>query len=267
MFCTQCGAAIAEGAKFCGKCGLALRATATPPPLPSLASLAPVPSAASFPPVPSLASLAPVPSLASLPPVPSLASFPSVPSLASLVPPQSETTVAQVRPWVRYWARMLDMYVLFIVAGIGIGVVAPDALNGKPGGKDQLFAVAACFAWVFIESLLLSTFGTTPGKWLLKTKLIPPAGTTLSYSVALSRSIKVWWRGMGTGLALPSLITTLVAYSKLKDKRITSWDRDDGFTVVHYRIGPLRIIVAVTCFGTLLLMLIMSIFIDSPSSP
>lgn len=165
--------------------------------------------------------------------------------------------VAQVRPWVRYWARMFDIYLAAIVGGIAVGIFNPDAFN-EPG-SDQLFGLIVVFAWVFLESLLLSTTGTTPGKWLFKTRLIPPSGEKPDYSTALSRSFKVWWRGFGIGFPLASLITLIVAHGKLTKNGITTWDKDDGFTVVHDRIGPLRVIVAVAFFmGFLLLMVVRS---------
>lgn len=170
------------------------------------------------------------------------------PTLAKAIP------VAQVRPWVRYWARMFDIYLVAIVGGIAIGIFNPDALN-KPG-SDQLVGLIVVFGWVFLESLLLSTTGTTPGKWLFKTRLIPPSGEKPNYSTALSRSFKVWWRGLGIGFPLVSLITLLVAHGKLTKNGITTWDKDDGFTVVHDRIGPLRVIVAVAFFMGFLLLVV-----------
>ena len=163
--------------------------------------------------------------------------------------------VAQVRPWVRYWARMFDIYLAAILGGIVIGIFNPDAFNEK--GSDQLFGLVVVFAWVFIESLLLSTIGTTPGKWLLKTRIIPPSGETPSFSAALSRSFKVWLRGLGIGFPIATVITCIVAHGKLTKSGSTTWDSEDGFTVVHGRIGSLRAIVAVTFFiGFLLLVIV-----------
>lgn len=170
------------------------------------------------------------------------------------IPTQATPIVAQVRPWVRYWARMFDIHLVAIVGGIAIGIFNPDAFNKK--GGDLLFGLVVVFAWVFIESLFLSTVGTTPGKWLFKTRLIPPSGGKLDYSTALSRSFKVWWRGLGIGFPLAITITLIVAYRNLKKNGATTWDRDDGFTVVHDRIGLLRVIVAVAFFVSILMLIV-----------
>jgi uncharacterized RDD family membrane protein YckC len=147
---------------------------------------------------------------------------------------------------------MFDIYLACIVAGLAIGILNQDAFSEK--GSDQLFAIVVIFAWVFIESLFLSTAGNTPGKWLFKTRIVPAQGGKLDYSTALSRSFKVWWRGLGIGFPLASLITLLVAHGNLTKNSATSWDRDDGFTVVHERIGPLRVIVAILFFTGFLLL-------------
>ena len=215
MFCTQCGKATADDAKFCGHCGASL-AVAGQRPLQDSSVAVPT-----------------------TPPMPIQAAVP---------------VVAQVRPWVRYWARMFDIYLAAIVGGMAVGIFYPDAFN-EPG-SDQLFGLAVVFAWVFIESLFLSTAGSTPGKWLFKIHLIPSSGEKPDYSTALSRSFKVWWRGLGIGFPLVSLITLIVAHGKLTKNGITSWDRDDGFTVTHERIGPLRVIVAVAFFLSFLLLVV-----------
>lgn len=169
-----------------------------------------------------------------------------MPNISALAPISAQDDAEQVRPWVRYWARMFDISLFCIVAGITIGIFAPDALNEK--GSDRVFGFVCVFGWVFIEALLLSTIGTTPGKWFFKTQLVPPGGTKATYSCALSRSFKVWWRGLGIGFPLASLITLIVAHRNLKKNGITSWDRDYGFSVIHHRIGPLRIIVSTLLF-------------------
>jgi uncharacterized RDD family membrane protein YckC len=173
---------------------------------------------------------------------------------APLLIPRAEPCVSQVRPWVRYWARMFDIYLAAIVGGLAIGFLNPDAFT-EPG-SDQLFGLAVVFAWVFIEALFLSTAGTTPGKWLFKTRIVPPHGSALDYSTALSRSFKVWWRGLGIGFPLASLITLIVAHGKLTKNGVTTWDRDDGFTITHERIGALRVIVAIVFFTGFLMLVV-----------
>lgn len=158
--------------------------------------------------------------------------------------------VAAVRPWVRFWARTLDTYTFGIAAGATIGLMFPSVFAGET--NDQVFGMILLFAWIFAESIFLSTMGTTPGKWLLKTTITHQSGR-ISFDDALSRSFKVWWRGMGIGFPIATLITHLVAYKKLKNNGETTWDADSGFTITHERIGALRVIVAIIFFFAFLL--------------
>lgn len=166
--------------------------------------------------------------------------------------PREHTTppVAAVRPWVRFWARTLDTYTFGIAAGATIGFMFPSVFAGET--NDQVFGMVLLFAWIFAESIFLSTMGTTPGKWLLKTKITHQSGR-ISFDDALSRSFKVWWRGMGIGFPIAALITHLVAYNKLTKNGETTWDADSGFSVTHERIGALRVIVAILFFFVFLL--------------
>jgi uncharacterized RDD family membrane protein YckC len=146
----------------------------------------------------------------------------------------------EARPWVRYWARYVDMgFGGFLV---GIAWVAFGLDTAK---FEAVFVLSVAFAWVFVESTLLSSWGTTPGKWLLKTTVREPDGNRLTFTRALSRSFSVWWRGMGIGFPLATLFTCLVAYNKLSNGGSTTWDREGHFQVRHQRIGPLRVIVTV----------------------
>ena len=105
------------------------------------------------------------------------------------------------------------------------------------------------FAWVFVEALLLASFGSTPGKWLLNTRVIAQDGENPSFPKALRRSLGVWWRGLGLGLPLIGLITQISSYSKLKEDGITPWDRAAGLMVTHRKVGFPRMLFTLLILG------------------
>lgn len=161
--------------------------------------------------------------------------------------------VRQVRPWVRYWARMFDIYLWLLVAESAAGAFAatlarPENLAAILMSINYFFIFGIFFLWVFVEALFLSSFGWTPGKWLFRITVHADGGGPPSYREALSRSILVWWRGLAIGLPLISVITMLYARKTLKDKQITSWDEDGGFCVEHARIEAWRVVFAVVFF-------------------
>lgn len=147
--------------------------------------------------------------------------------------------ISQVRPWVRYWARMFDINLVSIVAGTIVVIAYPHALD--PPWAGRIFFLFVIFLWVFVEPIFLSISGKTPGKWLLRTRVTTSSGDKVNYFTALSRSFKVWWRGLGIGFPLFSIFTLANSHRVLKKDKITSWDKDANLVVTHERIGAARV--------------------------
>ncbi|PYU34411.1 MAG: hypothetical protein DMG28_05870 [Acidobacteria bacterium] len=169
-----------------------------------------------------------------------------------------QAQVSQIRPWVRYWARFIDMWIgalLFtalMIITVFLGLVDRSFVNAK--GSTLLFAIGFSFAWSFLEADLLCTWGTTPGKWLLKTTVRDSSGQKLKFVNALDRSFSVWIRGLGIGITFVAIFTLIIAYRKLTRDGKTSWDEYGRYVVSHERIGPLRVVLAVLlilCFCSL----------------
>jgi len=172
----------------------------------------------------------------------------SIPPAPAATAPMSESptiasqtaTVPQIRPWVRFWARFFDIYLFAFAFGITCGILCPSILELP----DAFVGISIMLMWVFVEAGFLSAWGTTPGKWLLKTKVKDLRGGNLSFSNALSRSFLVLFKGLGFGIPIIGLITLCVAHSNLKKQGWTSWDRENGSKVVHARISEIRTVVA-----------------------
>lgn len=147
------------------------------------------------------------------------------------------------RPWVRFWARMIDYSLFAIVLSIFIGYsnIGLEVINFYTG-------ILAIFLWVFIEAFLLATAGTTPGKWFLRVSVRDENHQKLSFSVSLNRSFSVWWLGMGAGLPIISLITMIVAAVKLNHSGMTSWDRRGELRIFHEKIGIVRTLIVILFF-------------------
>jgi len=156
---------------------------------------------------------------------------------------------SQVYPWRRYWARIFD--ITFIMP-IYIFIIAlfPPGLNYTITRMDNFIGgiLLLLFYLIFFEPMMLSSFGTTPGKALLGIKIRDLSGKKISYTTAMRRGFLVWLNGMGMGIPFIALFTMIIAYSKLKKNGITSWDEKCGINVIHDQLSIFRVILFITIF-------------------
>lgn len=148
--------------------------------------------------------------------------------------------VSHINPQIRLLARFFD-YSLFLIVLWSLRIL----LGGSfPLGLFEYLIPFEFFAWIPIEAMLLCTWGTTPGKFLLKTKIVQGRKQKLDFMTALKRSFNVWFRGLGMGIPVINILCMLVASSKLRMLGMTSWDREDNITVNHYPVSQWRVVVA-----------------------
>lgn len=154
---------------------------------------------------------------------------------------QPKENITHVNPWIRCIARFFDYSLFFLLL-----LYSRKLFSGQlPFGRYEHFIPFEYFCFIPIEALLLFTWGTTPGKWLLKTKLKLGKKERFDFMTALRRSFAVWVRGLGMGIVGLNFFCLAIAYQKLKLLQITSWDRDDFVKVTHYPIGKWRLYLAV----------------------
>jgi uncharacterized RDD family membrane protein YckC len=156
----------------------------------------------------------------------------------------SEDEGVRPRPWVRFWARMIDYSLLLLLM-----ILVSMHFRFFFAFLQPVIVLTVLFIWVFIETLLLISWGTTPGKWLLSITLRDEYQHRLKLSDALNRSFSVWWLGMGVGIPIVSFITMIVAAVKLSNTGTTSWDQRNGYQVSHGKIGLIRTLCAILYFS------------------
>jgi uncharacterized RDD family membrane protein YckC len=155
-----------------------------------------------------------------------------------------EISGLQIRPWVRYWARLMDLFLFCLLSCLVLGIIYPPTLKIN----DMLLMILLSFVYVFVEPIMLTSWGATPGKALLRVRLRKSNGKKPTYLEALGRSVSVWVGGWGLGIPIVSLITLIIAYNKLKKDGITTWDGGRDFNVSHRQIGAIRVIITVLIF-------------------
>ena len=78
----------------------------------------------------------------------------------------SKSTTSQARPWIRFWARMIDLILFAMFCGLVYGICFPQY-----NFNEALFELLMVPMWIIGESFCLANFQTTPGKAILKIRL------------------------------------------------------------------------------------------------
>ena len=163
---------------------------------------------------------------------------------AAVAPPE-----ARPHPWLRYWARSIDLCLL-LVALAAVGLVRPASFIQN---------LLALYLFVPVEIILLSAFGTTPGKWLFRISIEADGGGRPGLVAALRRTIGVLVLGMGFLIPIVSLLAQVMAYMRLMETRTTAWDRQSGCRVLHGAISPARVVlILVVLFGSVLMLALLT---------
>jgi|GEM_PF-1836910 len=157
---------------------------------------------------------------------------------------KEETMKRWTRPWVRFWARMIDysLFTLLLLAFFKVFNLYPYSV------PIYIHPTLMTLVWVFVEAGLYTTWGTTPGKWFLATHVECEDGSRPTYCVGLARSFCVWWLGFGAALPVIAIITSIVANVKLSNNGITTWDKMYHYNVIHKKIGFIRTFATVVYF-------------------
>jgi uncharacterized RDD family membrane protein YckC len=153
-----------------------------------------------------------------------------------------EPSGEQQRPWIRYWARLVDFLLFSLLVGFIIGFIDESILDNT---NDTVFGIILLLAYIPVEPLMLMSWGTTPGKFLLNVRLRNDDGSKLSYNQALIRSTGVVMKGQGVGIPLLSLVTHIYAYKRLTNQGITAWDESGDHTVAHKEISGWRALILI----------------------
>jgi uncharacterized RDD family membrane protein YckC len=155
-------------------------------------------------------------------------------------------TVPGANPWRRFFARIVDMWVLSIVIGLSAGLIGAAYFPGyiewasKPGSDSILGWLLTPFV-LLLEAIIFGLFGSTLGKALLGVRVRTFDGEKPGFGRYLGRMPGVWWSALGTGFPLISLFTCAFAYGRVSKGTPMSYDAG-AFDVTVSRMGVLRML-------------------------
>lgn len=91
--------------------------------------------------------------------------------------------------------------------------------------------------WIIVETILLSTWGSTPGKWLFALSLTTKGGNKPDWKICFQRSLLVFITGVGLGNMILLVITELLWFTKGQQGFETFWDHKFGTQVQQETIS------------------------------
>ena len=153
--------------------------------------------------------------------------------------PSIEEDIVHVIPWNRFLARFFDYSIISFF------------LSYTPLYDYNFFNFIplAYIFWIPLEATLMSVFGYTPGKFLLRIKVLHKR-KKLSFSKSLRRSFLVWLKGVGLGIPIIMLIAMVTSYQNLYRNMKTTWDQEEMTLIVQKPVSPyIIIIVAIFLIG------------------
>ena len=149
------------------------------------------------------------------------------------IEPEPETVGVWVSPWRRFFARGLDR----MLCGMAFlcfwtGVLRSREIDGVV--FDLLSWLAVLALTVALEPVLLTLFGTTPGKLALGIRVWGSDGRKLRYKAALRRTVDVLAAGEGLNIPVVSLYTNWRSFKSAEDGETLSWEYDSAETAADW---------------------------------
>ena len=126
-------------------------------------------------------------------------------------------------PWQRFFARLLDAQIYRSLWVLILPALGFNMLKSSRGGV--LFLELLTLGTMFLlEPLLLSRFGTTPGKWLFGLRVTSPDGRRLTYAEGRERTAYLFWYGIRLNLPVFRLYRLYVSYTDEQQEKELPWE-------------------------------------------
>lgn len=131
--------------------------------------------------------------------------------------PQSDRIQPVRCPWRRYFARMLDVSFGSMILWAVLALVFRVNVSNIGSFAEWLLGYVEWGIWLPIEALLLSRWGSTPGKWIMGIRVEHEDGRKLTFGEALDRTWQVFVKGMGALIPIYNIYRLWKSYKAVRD--------------------------------------------------
>lgn len=161
-------------------------------------------------------------------------------------------------PWQRFFARLLDGQIYRTLWVLLLPALGFNMLKNSRGG--MLFLELLTLGTMFLlEPLLLSRFGTTPGKWLFGLRVTSPDGRKLTYAEGRERTAYLFWYGIRLNLPFFRLYRLYVSYTDEQQGKALPWEDGSEQTIrdhAGWRFAAAAVLAALLLAGGVLRVLL-----------
>ena len=169
-----------------------------------------------------------------------------------------EDTVPKVTsPWVRYFARSLDLCLYMTLWDALLALAFHiNITEMRIAGIILNIVVPVCLLLI-IEPVMLSRFGTTPGKFVFGLRVTAETGARLTHREALFRTWIVIKKGFGFFIPIYYLVREYKSYKACKNGETLDWEEETLLWLDEGRVplGILATIVGMIFFNAADLMI------------
>lgn len=148
------------------------------------------------------------------------------------------------KPALRLLARGFDLLLFTVLFEAALAYLWPQLREGR---LMLLALIPGFLFYLLLDAIFMAWFGATPGKSLLRVRVVTAGGGRVRLPGALQRSFRVGWKGLAMGLPGINLLTLHAARKRLLGSGRTSWDELGNLYVLHGRIGVMRTLVFIIC--------------------
>ena len=161
-------------------------------------------------------------------------------------------------PWQRLFARLLDGQIYRTLWVLILPLLDFNMMKNSVG-VQMLLWLLSLLTMFLLEPLLLSRFGTTPGKCLFGLRVASPDGRKLTYAEGRERTAYLLWYGLRLDLPLVRLFRLYVSYTDEQQGRELPWENGSEQTIrdhAGWRFAAAAVLAALLFVGGVLRVLL-----------